>query len=392
MSNILMNLDEVIGQTSIVKWFKSTIERDRLPQVVMLVGPAGIGKTSIARIVACEIGYMNDKDKLEQAKKAVICNHESTDVVRLYNMSNLKSQEAVAEVKADLSIGFSSTQRKVIIMDEAHGMSDEAQDSLLVAFESLQTHVYVIVCSTEIESFRDAFLSRCLLRRLSNLSMSEMKSLLKKRIAENKLAFTLSNDMIISLIATYTGREPRRAINLLDSFEQGTTVTVDDLESFMNVYEGKQIVTLIDYLYGSSVLLGLSYIKELDLGSTFCDTLLEVLRIGDGGESTILGREATLHLRELLTLKGNKNLMGFVVDCTTCGRLTRNKLSGFFLKWIFKEEIIKTPPMHQTPEQIHVEDLALMQTMLDKKDVNIPGKKRVIGLEELLAGAETVQE
>lgn len=370
MAKKLMELDDVIGQVNIVRWFKGCIARDALPQVIMLQGPAGIGKTSIAKIVACEIGCHNTPDKLAATKKAVIEDNKSTDSVRLYNMSNLKSQDAVNEVKSDLVVGFSQTGRKVVIMDEAHGMSDEAQDSLLTTFESLQTHVYVIVCSTELDSFRDAFLSRCILRRLTNLSSTDMKNFLRKRIKENELKFTLSIGMVLSLISSYTGREPRRAINLLDSFEQGSTVSVDELETFFNVYEGKQSLVLVGYMYSGDILSGLNFIADMDIGRTFQSTLLDLVRVAQNGQTDLLDSSAVLNLRSLITNKGLSPLLGFAIDCTTHSRLTRNMVSGFFLKWCAKADEIFKQPVQGDLEKTHIEDIRLMSSMIETpKDV-----------------------
>lgn len=377
-----------------VRWFKGCIERDALPQVIMIQGPTGIGKTSIAKVVACEIAYMNYPDKLLEAKKAVIQEDKSTDAVRLYNMSNLKSQEAVHEVKSDLSIGFSSTGRKVIIMDEAHGMSDEAQDSLLTAFESLQAQVYIIVCSTELSSFREAFVGRCLLRRLTNLSQSEMRTLLRNRIEDRQLKFELPLNVVYSLISIYTGRDPRKALNLLDSFEQGHMITKDELDTFMNVYEGKQLVTLIQYLYEGNVLAGLDFISDCELGTTFGSTLLELLKVAEGGQSSIFSRDETLYIRSLVQDKGMKPLIEFCVDVTTHTRLSRNMVSGFYLKACRDtSKSYGTIPEKASPEQVKIQDLGTMRTMLEERNEMYVGNSEIkaMSLEALLAESEVVE-
>lgn len=390
----LMSLNDVIGHKSIVEWFASCISRDRLPQVILFQGPAGIGKTSMAKIVACEIACINHQSKLEETKRAVIEENKNTDCVKLYNMSNLKSQEAVIAVKDDLNVGFSSTGRKVIIMDEAHGMSDEAQDSLLVTFESLPLDVYVIICTTEIESFRDAFLSRCIIRRLRNLSASEMRSFLERRIKENELKFELPLNMVYTLISNYTGREPRRAINLLDSFEKGATVTTKELETFMNVYEGKQLIVLVQYLYQGDILLGLDFINEMELSPTFSATLLDMVRVAQNGQSSLIGNDATIRLRELVDRYGIKNLLGFTIDVTTRSRLTRHNIQGLFLKWCKKADELYTPPMPVEQERVHMQDLAQMNTMLEQRPEVYSNNQtmQVKSLEQMFSESETLED
>lgn len=389
----LVSLDDVVGQKNIVRWFKAAIAGDRLPHVVMLSGPAGIGKTSIAKIVACEVACMNAPEQLEKTKELVINQDKSTDSVRVYNMSNLKSQDAVNEVKSDLNVGFSSTGRKVIIMDEAHGMSDEAQDSLLTSFESLQAQVYVLICTTETQSFRDAFLSRCVPRRLTNLASSEMKAFLRKRIEQNKLRFEISMPMALQLISVYTGREPRRAINLLDSFEPGSVVSVAELETFFNVYEGKQTVVLLDHLYAGEILRGLEFIADMDIGVTFQSTLLDIVRTARDGTSELLSADAVVHVRDAVTRGGFNRLLGFTIDCTTNTRLTRNNVSGYFLKWCNVADELFSKPEVATPEEVKMQDLNLMRDMLEERP-EVYGESSPqagMSLEEFLSQSDIVE-
>lgn len=360
------DLKDIKGHKQIVKWFESCIKNDNLPQVILIDGVPGIGKSSIAKIVACEIACRDNPDKLQEYKDSVIDNDKSMPGVRLYNMSNLKSADAVKEVKADLSFGVSQLSRKVIIMDEAHGMTQEQQDSLLVSFESLQLGIYIIICTTDASSLGEAFMSRCIRRRLNGLTEPEIHTLIRERIHDNRLKFDLNLNFVIKIIASYTGNEPRRAINLLDSFKPDTLVTKEELETFVNIYEGKDIIILADYLYSGNILNGLKFIKDMDMTNTFISTLLEVVRIAYGDISVLLGREDSIRLEEITKSDGGFRLLEFAADCSSKGRITRNLISGFFLKHCNKSSLSQTP-VRTSEATTKYKDLELMNVMLDSK-------------------------
>lgn len=360
------DLKDIKGHKQIVKWFEACIKNDNLPQVILIDGVPGIGKSSIAKIVACEIACKDNPDKLQEYKDSVIDNDKSMPGVRLYNMSNLKSADAVKEVKADLSFGVSQLSRKVIIMDEAHGMTQEQQDSLLVSFESLQLGIYIIICTTDASSLGEAFMSRCIRRRLNGLTEPEIHTLIRERIHDNKLKFDLNLNFVIKIIASYTGNEPRRAINLLDSFKPNTLITKEELETFVNIYEGKDIIILADYLYSGNILNGLKFIKDMDMTNTFISTLLEVVRIAYGDISVLLGREDSIRLEEITKSDGGFRLLEFAADCSSKGRITRNLISGFFLKHCNKSSLSQTP-VRTSEVTTKYKDLELMNVMLDSK-------------------------
>lgn len=362
-------LDEVKGHKPIIKWFKKCLSEDNLPQVILIDGVPGIGKSTIAKIIACEIACKDTPDKLSDYKKSVIEEDKSTPGVRLYNMSNLRSADAVKEVKADLSFGVSNIKRKVIIMDEAHGMTQEQQDSLLVAFESLQLGIYIIICTTDASSLGEAFMSRCIRRRLNGLTEPEIHSLIRERIRDNRLSFDMNLNFVVKVIASYTGNEPRRAINLLDSFKQGTLVTSEELETFVNIYEGRDVLILAQYLYSGEIMNGLKFIRNMDMTSTFVGTLLEVVRIVYGDISIILSMDEALKIAEVTKSDGGRRLLDFAVSCSTCARLTRNLMSGYFLKYCKKSDYSEVP-VRVNDESTKYKDIALMNKMIDKSKIS----------------------
>lgn len=360
-------LDEVKGHKPIVKWFRKCLIEDNLPQVILIDGVPGIGKSTLAKIVACEIACKDTPDKLMEYKKSVIEEDKSTPGVRLYNMSNLRSADAVKEVKADLSFGISNIKRKVIIMDEAHGMTQEQQDSLLVAFESLQLGIYIIICTTDANSLGEAFMSRCIRRRLNGLTEPEIISLIRERIKDNNLSFEMNLNFVVKVIASYTGNEPRRAINLLDSFKPGTKVSSEELETFINIYEGRDVLILTQYLYSGEIMNGLKFIRNMDMTSTFVGTLLEVVRIIYGDTSIILNRDEALKIIEVTKIDEGRRLLDFAVGCATCVRLTRNLISGYFLKYCKKSDYSEMP-VKVNDETTKYSDIALMNKMMDKSN------------------------
>jgi len=373
----IYSLDDVVGHKNIVSWFKMCISEDRLPSVILLTGRPGLGKTSIAKIVACEVAYHTLPEKIEYAKESVITLNKNTDAVHIYNMSNLRSEEEVLAVRNDLTVGISQTNRKVIILDEAHGMSNSAQDSLLTVFESLPENVWIIICTTETESLRDAFLSRSIIRRLNTLSLNDIKKLIRKEIESAGLRFEMRQEIVISLIANYTGNEPRRALNLINALikEDAGVVTTSQLETFINTSQTTQIVSLLDKLYRNDVISGISFISELEIDATFVSSLVEALHALVGYNSTLLTRDATLHLQSLAQEFGEEKAIRFVSDCCCDPRLTRNKLTGYYLRYC---KMLSSKPMQYSDEKLMMQDLNLIKEHSVEKQVTSNNKDLMV--------------
>lgn len=333
MSRPITSFEEVIGHKSIMRFIVKRVEQDNVPNFIILHGNAGTGKTAVAKLIACHI--VNAKygsDRLNKSISDVIINNHDTDNIKLFNMSNLRDNSEIQQVKAELNTGFSSTKRKVIILDEAHGMTPEAQDAILTAVEPLPKDVWVILCTTELGALRDALQSRAkAVWAFNALSENEAKSLISKEIMSRGLRFDVPVEFISQIIAVWSQNEPRRALNLIESFDCGAVVTSQDIAAFIETGNVSVIMQLIKYLYGSMVL-GISYVQDIKLDNMFVHGLIEVLKVALGSQSSEVTRQQQEFIQQFFKENNVDNYMRFSVKVSGMDILVRRKVIAAFIE------------------------------------------------------------
>lgn len=372
MEKLIHDLSEVVGHKGIIQYLQKRVETDTVPQVLLLTGATGLGKTSVAKVLACEVAYATSgKVAVEEAKKRVIDDKLDTPEIKIFNVSTLKNDSEVQSVKENLNIGFSTTGRKVVIVDEAHGMDERQQDSLLVALETLPIGVWVFIVTTDTSGFRDALLGRCKWTlNFYSLSDANIKKLIQDFIEENDLKFEMPTPTLISHVAMYTGNEPRRALNLLGNFPPSSLVKTRDLEAFMNVDECEQVVQLIKYLHGP-VVPGIEYIAQLTIDNTFQKTLVEVARCALGGLSPRVSRDTLLFLRQTVEDYGKRPILGFVAEVTSAQKFNKTVLTGIFIKWNVDSGSLlmgNITPQKYDVDRVTRQDLSVMRTSLQEDE------------------------
>lgn len=360
-----------------------------MPQVLMFAGQPGIGKTSLAKVLACELACLDCPERVQEVKDRVIGQSQSTDCVKIYNMSNLRSNDAINDVKNDLTIGLSTTGRKVIIMDEAHGMTGDQQDYLLTSFEALDKHVYIIICTTDVSSLRDAFLSRCIVRNFSTPTQSEVKTLIMNEIQANKLQFNIPINMVLAFIMSATHNEPRRIKNIISAMTQRETdvLTKEDLIEFGLATDDRKYFRLIQYLYGGNIVDGLQYIADLTDGfnEAAITLYLEMVKVALSSTSYMISREVQAQILDIVNIYGAEKLIKFVTYLSTAKRPSRNYVSGIFLR--LTEDVYSAP---KKVYDIHTEDMGIMVKTEQDNKVDSDFNPSAITLEDLINGADLI--
>jgi DNA polymerase III subunit gamma/tau len=130
--------EDVVGQKATSVILNAMIAKGILPQVLLLTGPSGVGKTSMARIIAAELNPEGAQDV-----------HEGTHLsVHEIDAASNGNVEAIRKLKKD--VNYAIPGHRVVIIDEAHAMSDEAKTALLNLLEFPPPNVTFILITTEL--------------------------------------------------------------------------------------------------------------------------------------------------------------------------------------------------------------------------------------------------
>ncbi len=206
------SLDEIVGQSHITRILQRAIARGHIAHAYLLTGPRGVGKTSIARILAHEINGLPYTD-------------ESThlDIIEIDAASN-NSVEDIRDLRDKVQIAPTSNPKKIYIIDEVHMLSKSAFNALLKTLEEPPEHVVFILATTDADKLPATILSR--VQRFNFRAISP-------RDAAKHLAFIAEQEKIaitpdaLELIAEQGKGSFRDSISLLDQLRSLSDETID---------------------------------------------------------------------------------------------------------------------------------------------------------------------
>lgn len=142
------SLDEVVGQRHITEVLKNSLKKGVISHAYLLTGPRGVGKTSIARILAHEINGLPYEDESSHL-----------DIIEIDAASN-NGVEDVRDLREKVQIAPSVAKKKVYIIDEVHMLSKPAFNALLKTLEEPPEHVVFILATTDADKLPATIVSR----------------------------------------------------------------------------------------------------------------------------------------------------------------------------------------------------------------------------------------
>ena len=209
------SFDELIGQDLVAETIINSIKSKKVPNAYLFTGIRGVGKTTIARIVAKSLNCLNGienicKDKCQNCLSITNSNH--IDVLEM----DAASKTGVDDVRDLIEFsryGPTSSNYKIFIIDEVHMLSKQAFNALLKTLEEPPEYLKFIFATTEIKKIPVTVVSRCQRFDLSRIKSSELFKFLKKikEIENGKVS-----DEALKLIVKLSEGSVRDALSLLD--------------------------------------------------------------------------------------------------------------------------------------------------------------------------------
>jgi len=179
------SFEDVVGQDHIVQTLRNAIGHNRIAHALLFGGPRGVGKTSVARIMAkavnCETGPTetpcNQCHNCREITEGI-----SIDVREIDGASN-RGIDEIRELREYLKFAPVSSRYKIYIIDEVHMLTREAFNALLKTLEEPPAHVLFIFATTEVHKVPATILSRCQRYDFRRVSLRQIAESLRK-IAE----------------------------------------------------------------------------------------------------------------------------------------------------------------------------------------------------------------
>ncbi|HKT33981.1 MAG TPA: DNA polymerase III subunit gamma/tau [Nitrospira sp.] len=275
--------DDVIGQPHVVQTLVNAITTKRIAHAYLFSGTRGVGKTTVARILAKALNC-------EQGPTGIPCGTcvncteiaqgQSVDVIEIDGASNT-SVDDVREIRENVKFTPFKGSYRVYIIDEVHMLSNSAFNALLKTLEEPPSHVVFIFATTEIHKIPATILSRCQHYNFRRIAKTEIIARLRHVADQDGITI---EDRSLAALARASEGSMRDGLSLLDQAVAfgGKAIVHAELETLLGAVPQELLRSLIHAITSQNSAAALRTLSQLIEGGhdlrAYCADVVEYLR------------------------------------------------------------------------------------------------------------------
>jgi len=324
--------DDVIGQDPIAQTLKNAIKTDRVAHAYLFAGTRGVGKTTMARILAKALNCLAvNEPTTEPCCKCDSCTAinigEDIDVIEIDGASNNRVDE-IRELRENVIYRPARSRFKIYIIDEVHMLTVSAFNALLKTLEEPPSHIKFIFATTEPNKVIPTIQSRCQRFDFNNIGPASIAGQLKFILEQEKIKY--EEDLVLPLAKMANG-SMRDALSLLDRLISTGIEPLSSrlLEEFLGCPNSEKIWNLIGQIGDSDpagtlaaiedlIRTGISEVQIVDSLIDYMRDLMVVKSTGPESELVILTGQQRKRAGELAE---KFDIAGLVYNISTLEKL-----------------------------------------------------------------------
>ena len=272
---------ELLGQDHLVSALQNSLDNQRIHHAYLFTGTRGVGKTSVARLLAkslnCEIG-ISANPCLKCESCLTFAEGRFIDLIEIDGASKTKVEDT-RELLENVQYAPTVGRFKIYLIDEVHMLSQHSFNALLKTLEEPPEHVKFLLATTDPEKLPITVLSRCLQFSLKHVQEETLSMHLQNILTTENLSYT---DSAIALLARAAKGSVRDALSLLDQAIVGCAngINLEDVQSLLGYTKQNYAKQIIQALSESNPELLIQISRSINSeGGLFVHTVDQILSL-----------------------------------------------------------------------------------------------------------------
>ncbi|MEE9935246.1 MAG: DNA polymerase III subunit gamma/tau [Deltaproteobacteria bacterium] len=361
--------DDVTGQEHVVRTLANAIGQGRIGHAYLFSGPRGVGKTSVARILAkslnCETGPTATPCNVCPNCRE-ITDGTSMDVREIDGASN-RGIDEIRELRENVKFAPAAAKYKIYIIDEVHMLTREAFNALLKTLEEPPGHVIFIFATTENHKVPATILSRCQCYDFRRISLAQIAANLDRIAREEGLTVSPAALTWIAEAGDGSMRDAQSIFDQIISYA-GPAIADDDVEELLGLADRKYLFRLSEAVLARNAGVCLTILEEAYLAGIdmkhFYTMLLKhfrnllLLRIAGDGASFDIAPEQAEKLKVQVARVSRETLQRYLdillaeADSLRRSQEVRIKLETILVRMAYLEPVLPVGEILATLESL----------------------------------------